>query len=206
VSAPSRRDEYTEATRQALLQSAKTLFAEKGFAATSLAEVGAKARVTKGAVYHHFASKQGLFVAVLEMLDNEAVTEIGERAAGGGSSWDAAVAGLDAFLEQCVDPVYGKVCFVEGPSALGFLEWWQHGERHVAGLLKAVLVAMRDEGVIEAPDIDALTTVMYGALTAAALTLAQASDPRAVKAATRATVLRLIEGLRPNRGRTSRVR
>jgi AcrR family transcriptional regulator len=199
VTGLTRREEYTEATRHALLQSAKALFAKKGFPATSLAEVGAKARLTKGAVYHHFDSKQGLFLAVLEMLDTDAMAEIGARAAGGGSSWDAAVAGLDAFLEQCVDPVYGKICFVEGPSALGFLEWWHHGETHVAGLLKAVLAAMRDEGVIEITDLDALTTVMYGALTAAALTLAQAkpSDAASVKATTRATVMRLIEGLRP---------
>jgi AcrR family transcriptional regulator len=196
VPALTRREEYTEATREALLQSAKALFAKQGFAAASLAEVGAKARLTKGAVYHHFDNKKGLFVAVLEMLDNEAMTEIAERAAAGGSSWDAAVAGLDAFLDQCVDPVYGKICFVEGPSALGFLEWWRHGETHVAGLLKAVLAALRDEGIIDVVDIDALTTVMYGALTAAALALAQASDPQGVKATTRATVLRLIEGLR----------
>ena len=54
---PSRRDEYKEATRRALVQSAVRLFSSKGFSDTTLSDVAARARVTKGAVYHHFESK-----------------------------------------------------------------------------------------------------------------------------------------------------
>ncbi len=56
--------ERTEATTTALVDAARELFAHDGYAATSLDAVAAKARVTKGAVYHHFQGKQQLFEAV----------------------------------------------------------------------------------------------------------------------------------------------
>src|SRR2546429_4647260 len=61
----TRREEYSEATKRALLDAATSLFATRGFRETSLDEVAERCRVTKGAVYHHFSSKQALFEAVL---------------------------------------------------------------------------------------------------------------------------------------------
>jgi AcrR family transcriptional regulator len=63
----SRREMYSEATRAALLDEATALFAERGYAGTSLEDVASASQVTRGAVYHHFASKQALFEAVLQL-------------------------------------------------------------------------------------------------------------------------------------------
>ena len=78
----SRREEYAEATYEALLDSASACFFEDGFAATSLDHVAQRARVTKGAIYHHFASKRELFLAVLERQQEHSVgsiTQAGDR-------------------------------------------------------------------------------------------------------------------------------
>ena len=56
--------ERREATVGALVDAARELFAQDGFAATSLDAVAARANVTKGAVYHHFDGKRQLFEAV----------------------------------------------------------------------------------------------------------------------------------------------
>lgn len=53
-------------TRQALLQSARKAFAERGYAATSLEDLARTLGLTKAAVYHHFASKRALLEALLE--------------------------------------------------------------------------------------------------------------------------------------------
>jgi len=193
----SRREEYAESTRQALLESATQLFSANGFVATSLEQVAADARLTKGAVYHHFANKQALFQAVLERLDTETMQAIVERSRTAHTTWDAAVAGLDAFLDRCLDTTYQKICFQEGPGALGFVRWWEHGEAHVAGLLKGVLGALRDDSLVDIDDLDALSTAIYGALTASALSIARAESPSGVRDATRDTMLRLIQGLHP---------
>jgi AcrR family transcriptional regulator len=192
----SRRQEYAAATREALVESAMRLFVDRGFASTSLEQVAVDARVTRGAVYHHFANKQALFQAVLEAVDAQTMASIVERSGSESSTWDAAVAGFDAFLDRCLDLTYQRICFEEGPGAMGFVAWWEHGEQHVAGLLKAVLGALRDENLVDLDDVDALATVIYGALAAGAIAIARADRPRVVRDEIRATIIRMVEGLR----------
>ncbi|MBV8957824.1 MAG: TetR family transcriptional regulator [Actinobacteria bacterium] len=193
----SRRQEYKAATRRALVQSAVRLFSTRGFAETTLNDVATRARVTKGAVYHHFESKEALFLAALELVDERTVVEIAAATEGTRSAWTAAIAALDAFLERCLDPTYRKICFEEGPQAIGFVAWWEHGERHVEGMLKAALISLRDAGDIVVRDVDAMSATLYGSLTAGALAIARADKPEAAKTAVRATLLQLLEGLRP---------
>jgi AcrR family transcriptional regulator len=56
----------SEATQNNILQAAMELFASRGYDATSVAQICQAAGVSKGAFYHHFPSKQAVFVALLE--------------------------------------------------------------------------------------------------------------------------------------------
>src|ERR1700746_3335493 len=76
----SRRELHSEATRAALLDEATVLFAERGYAGPSLEDVASASQVTRGAVYHHFASKQALFEAVLELQEARAMEGITDAA------------------------------------------------------------------------------------------------------------------------------
>src|SRR3954453_5243529 len=109
----SRREEYSASTRRALIDSATALFAERGYARTSLDEIAGRARVTKGALYGHFASKQALFRAVLEELESATTQQVTQEIEAAASPWEAALAGLDAFLRACRDTVYGTVVMRE---------------------------------------------------------------------------------------------
>ena len=66
------RSQHAEATRRAVLAAARWSFGRKGYAQTSVDEIAAAARVTKGAVYHHFADKEALFRAVHKEAEAEA--------------------------------------------------------------------------------------------------------------------------------------
>jgi AcrR family transcriptional regulator len=194
----SRRHEYSEATRRALLDSATELFVVQGFTQTSLDEVATKARVTKGAIYHHFPSKQALFEAVSEEVEEKTGAAIIEAAGAQGSTWDGAVAGLDVFLDRCLDPAYQRICFRDGPTVMGFERWWEFGERHVLGLMGGMLGLLRDEGVIELDEIGTLAELLYGSVSAAALSIARSSDPKATRDEMREVIIRLLVGLRPS--------
>ena len=74
----TRRQDYSSSTKRALLDSATTLFTDHGYAGTSLDEVVAAARVTKGALYHHFPSKLALFESVFFRVQ-EATTTTSRR-------------------------------------------------------------------------------------------------------------------------------
>src|SRR5580700_7059862 len=137
--ARTRREEYAEATYEALLDSAAACFFESGFTATSLDAVAKRARVTKGAIYHHFASKRDLFMAVLERQEERSANSVAEAGQRAGDTWTAFVASLDAFLETISDPVYQRLCWVEGPTALGFEEWWACGERYEIEVIRTQL-------------------------------------------------------------------
>lgn len=193
----SRRDEYSEATRRALLDSATRLFADQGFSATSLDEVAADARVTKGAVYHHFANKQALFEAVADEVEGEVAAALVTAGAEASDPWEGAVAGLDCFLESLLDSVYRRLCFEEGPAVMGFANWWQHGEKHTIGVIRGMLAALAADGLVDHPDLDALTDLLFGMAVATALALTRADDPKADAVRFREAMIRLMAGLRP---------
>ena len=60
----------SEATRQKILDAAMDLFSEVGYAAAGLGEIIERAGMTKGALYHHFDSKEALATAIIEQGDN----------------------------------------------------------------------------------------------------------------------------------------
>src|SRR5260370_34928835 len=109
----SRRDEYTEATRQALLAAGRDIFAKEGYQATGIEAISRAARVTRGAFYHHFEDKQALFDAVVVGLQEEATARIGERARTQRKIWDRLNGGIDANLDVCLEPPYRRIVIQE---------------------------------------------------------------------------------------------
>ena len=192
----SRRAEYSEATRRAILDSATGLFLEKGYAATSLDEVAGGARVTKGAVYHHFSSKRALYEALSEELEQQAAAAIVEAASTKASPWEGARAGLEAFLERCVDPAYSRLCFQEGPAVMGFDDWWRQGEVYFVALTHSMLESLRSQGLIETDDPEVLAQLLFGSVTAAAILLARSPDPEALLPRVRSELMQFVERFR----------
>lgn len=158
----SRREEYAEATYEALLDSASACFFENGFGATSLDHVAQRARVTKGAIYHHFTSKRELFLAVLERQQEHSVGSVTQAGETASDAWSGIVAAVDAFLETISDPIYRRLCWVEGPSALGFEEWWACGERYEIEVIRRLLRRAAEAGVLVVEDLDMLAHVLFG--------------------------------------------
>lgn len=197
MSALSRRDENAAATRAALVEGAARLFTAHGYERVSMEQIAASARVTKGAAYHWFPTKRALFQAALELVDERTMSAIAAAVRSAPTPWDTAERGLNAFLDRCLDVDYQRICFRDGPSALGFVSWWEHAESHVEGALTAVVNSLCDGEQIIAADTNALATALYGALTAAALAITRSDDPPATRATMGHTIMSLLHGLRP---------
>ncbi|HET9144419.1 TetR/AcrR family transcriptional regulator [Actinophytocola sp.] len=194
----SRREQYSAATRAALLDAATRRFAERGFTGTALEDVAADIQATRGAVYHHFANKTALFEAVFEELESAAVAECAAAArAAGDDPWQAAIAALAAFLDICCDPVYGRVVWQEAPLALGWHRWRECEEKFAYGLIEQLLSAMMTGGVIDDLPLETTTRITFALLMAAGLALSDApeEDKEAVKAEYSLVISRLITGL-----------
>ncbi|MFG2006049.1 TetR family transcriptional regulator [Spirillospora sp. NPDC048911] len=179
-SVKSRREEYAEATRRALLDAGADLFAERGYAATSIEDVVREARVTRGALYHHFRSKQDLFEAVFEEVELGIVEKVVAAVAAQADPWSQALAGIDAYLDLCLEPRTQELALRQAPIALGWARWREIEERHALGLIRAQVEALVDAGLIRRRSTGMLSGILFGALIEAALAIGAATDrPRA---------------------------
>lgn len=187
--------EQAEATRRALLDAARELFAARGYAATPTAEIVQRARVTKGALYHHFRDKQDLFRAVFEELERELVEQINAAAMREERAWERVLAGAQAFLDACLEPAIQQIVLLDAPSVLGWETWREIDAQYSLGHVKAALRAAMGEGAIAKQPLDPLAHMLIGALNEAALVLARASTAKRARVEIGATVTRLLEGL-----------
>lgn len=177
VSSPkSRRELYSEATRAALLETATRMFAADGFTATSLDDIATATQVTRGAVYHHFANKLALFVAVIEVQEQAVVERAMAAALAADGAWAAAMAALDAYLDKCCDPVYGRLCWIEAPIALGYQKWMEMEADHTLGLVEKFVVALVDAGLIGQTPIATGSRLVFHLIGGAGSAIAGASE------------------------------
>ena len=200
-SVKSRRQEYAEQTRAALIAAAGQAFAEHGFTATSITQIAEAARVTKGAVYHHFLDKQNLFEAVMNQCNETAQQRVYEAIAKHpGDVWEAAMAALEATLDVCADPVAGRIIYVEGPVGLGWRRWCESERQYTHRNVRRLLLSGIEAGIYRNDiPVDAMTQVMAGMITHAGISLAEVSSRRrkAVRRDLHTAIHQVMLGLRP---------
>ena len=185
-----------DATRVALLRVGRELFAERGFAAVGTEEIVARAGVTRGALYHHFADKRDLFRAVHEELEQRLVADIGTRIGGIDDPWELMVAGVRAFLDSCTDPAVMRIALLDAPAVLGWDEWREIDARYGLGLVSFALQNAMDRGVLRPRPVRPLAHLLMGAMTEAAMVIANGGDPATARDEVEAPLLALLEGLR----------
>ncbi|HZQ26202.1 MAG TPA: helix-turn-helix domain-containing protein [Acidimicrobiales bacterium] len=192
---PARRTqaERSALTRAALLGAARSLFAERGYSGAGREEIAERAGMTRGALYHHFAGKQELFVAVVEELHAEVGARVAgaAMAAGGGDPREQLRVGCQAYLDAAMDPAVRRILLLDAPAVLGWEAWREIEARHGLGLVQEALAAVLP-GV---GSLDALARMLLAALNEAAMLVAEARRPRVARREVGATVDRLIARL-----------
>lgn len=184
---PSRRTEYLEATRRDLVSAARRCFGEQGYAATSLTEIAAEARVTTGAVYHHFKNKRALFQETAEAIEDQLLREAGNDGEGG-DLWKQLKAGFQQMVTWCAAPDVQRILFVEAPQVIGPEEWREIELRYAYGAMSKALKQLVRDGVVRPYPVDFMARVLLGLLREASAQLTTDSRPT-----TRAQVDDLVE-------------
>ncbi len=157
-------------TAQRVLESATELFARRGFAEISLADVAHAAGVTRGAIYHHYRNKAGLYGAVAARLQAEVADAVIAAAEGAGSDPGAQLrAGSHAFLDAITSGSAVRILLIDAPSVLGWEEWRRlDAENSAAHLREALQHTSVPEDLL-----DATTAQLSGAMNEAALWIAE---------------------------------
>jgi AcrR family transcriptional regulator len=190
------QEERRAATRAALLAAGRRLFASEGYEAVSSEQIVAAAGVTRGALYHHFDGKRGLFAEVFEQVEAELAGRFDLGGLESTGPLDVLLVSVDQFLELSLEAEVQRIALLDGPAVLGWEAWHEVERRYGLALIEAGLSAAMEAGEIRRLPVAELSLMLLGAFTEAALQLARADDPDAAKARATTAMRGLIEGLR----------
>jgi AcrR family transcriptional regulator len=193
----ARRAQYAEATRRGLLDAARELFASDGYVDVSIDEICRRARVTKGALYHHFRDKRDLFTAVFEEVEREWADDLAALVAEERDPLERIQIVGDAFLDACLDPARQRILLLDGPSLVAWEELRQIDAGRGFGLIATLLSDAMEAGRLERQPVGPLAHLMLGAMYEASLAIARDNDPARARKRIGAALTRLVEGLAP---------
>jgi AcrR family transcriptional regulator len=192
----SRKAEQSEATRAALLSAARKLFAQQGYAETGTAQIVERARVTRGALYHHFRDKADLFEAVLDQIEAELLERSMRAAPAGGGVWEALQAAFQAFLDACQEPEVQRIVLTDAAAVLGRRKFREIEEKYSLGALERVLEAAIAEGIVARQPVKPMARLLLSALEEAGMLIVEADDPAVARREVGEAVTRLVGALR----------
>ena len=193
---PGRREAEAQATRDALVQAALELFTERGYTGVGTEEIVARATVTRGALYHHFADKRDLFRAVFERVEEDLMERIGAQMEASDDPYELMIAGMRSFLDACEEPAVKQISLTDAPAVLGWQEWREIDNRHGLGLTRAALKGAVDAGVLRPIAVEPMAHLFVAALAEAAFVIAHSEQPRKARAEVERALIQLVAGLR----------
>ncbi|WP_110589975.1 TetR family transcriptional regulator [Microbacterium suaedae] len=181
-------------TAESVCEAGEELFSKEGYSAISLDDVAQAAGVTRGAVYHHFRSKSGLFAAVTARVQSRvADAVVAAAAAAGGDPHERLRAGSHAFLDVITSSSAARILLIDAPAVVGWDEWRRLDAEHSAAHLREALadVGVRDEL------LDATTALLSGAMNEAALWVMNAENAEASRAHAHRVLDRILASVGP---------
>jgi AcrR family transcriptional regulator len=189
------RQEAMAETRAKLIAVARRAFGTVGYAEASMDDFTGEAGLTRGALYHHFGDKKGLFEAVVRELDAEMTVRLQKVSAAAPTRWQAFVDECVGYIQMALEPEIQRIIFRDSPAVLGDISQWPSTSGCIEAL-SASLTALKDEGAIIDIDTEAAARLLNGASSQAALWIANARDPKATSKQAVAGFRALLDGLR----------
>jgi AcrR family transcriptional regulator len=193
----SLRAEQVAQTRAALVAAGRRMFGENGYRGTSVEDLAREARVTTGALYHHFPTKTALFEAVFVQAHMELMTSATEAAMGAEDGLDELALGFDAFLEGVLQPDVQRILVLDGPAVLGLARYTELDERYAHAVIVGSLKEAAKAGAVDIDDPETATRLLLGALTRGAMLIANSADPVATRHAVARSMRALLNSFAP---------
>jgi AcrR family transcriptional regulator len=189
----SQREMNIAATRAAVLAAARRQFARVGYSQAELSKIAADARVTTGAIYHHFGSKKGLFLAVAERLERDILQE--GLGAAGTDPWMRFRAGFEKLIDFCASAEVQRIIFIEAPQVMGPEAWRKIELKYAYGALHETLPKMIEGGILKAYPVELLARILLALLRETSAEVARTKGDAKVRAQVSELVNGVLEAL-----------
>ncbi|MEM9533874.1 MAG: TetR/AcrR family transcriptional regulator [Pseudomonadota bacterium] len=188
-------EERREATRARILAAAREGFTRDGYEETHTSSILEQADISRGALYHHYASKRDVFEAVYVAVVEESIA----HAVGAGQESDSPledlIAGCLAWLRWVRKPQVSKILIVQGPQVLGLKRARDIEAKSSLAPMRRSLERACAAGEIEVPSVE-VTALLINALLAETALIAVYSNPRVPVAEQEASVRKFLAGLK----------
>jgi len=161
-------------TRAILVATARKVFSELGYAATSMDDLTAQAGLTRGALYHHFGDKKGLLTVVVEQIDAEMDDRLKAISDNNEDAWEGFRHRCRAYLEMALEPDIQRIVLRDARAVLGGA--LPHSQRHCITSMQGLIDNLIQQGIIAEVNSRALASLLYGSLAEAAVWIAEGDD------------------------------
>ncbi|MBI6151341.1 TetR/AcrR family transcriptional regulator [Serratia surfactantfaciens] len=189
------RTEMIEETRRKLVAAARQQFGGVGYAETVMDELTAQAGMTRGALYHHFGDKKGLFLAVVQEIDAEMDTRLADITASTPDDWEAFAGRCRGYLIMMTEPHAQRILLRDSPSVLG-ADYLQASKLGCITWMTRALQALMAQRRIATAEPEALAHLINGGLMDAALWVAHQPEKETALEQALAGLNLLLNGLR----------
>ncbi|ENV13039.1 TetR/AcrR family transcriptional regulator [Acinetobacter schindleri] len=166
-------------TRKKLIQVARRAFGEYGYAETSMDKLTAEAGLTRGALYHHFGDKKGLFAAVVDQIDSEMASSAQQHLEQPDDLWEGLMLEGRTYIQNALNPEFQRIVLRDGPAVLGDPAHWPSQNKCLQSTRECVEQLLA-EGRLKPVDALAAAVLLNGAAMNAALWVASSGDPAQV--------------------------
>jgi len=173
------RAEMIEETRAKLLAAARQAFATHGYAHTSMDDFTGEAGLTRGALYHHFGSKQGLLIAVIEQIEAEVTERLDAVSQAAPTLWEGFRQRCRTYLQLALESEIRRIILQDARAVLGDVP--QTAQSIGIAALENALQGLIDEGTVTPSlHVGAMARMLYGVVTEASFWIAEPDgDPSA---------------------------
>ncbi|KRI60240.1 TetR family transcriptional regulator [Acinetobacter pittii] len=173
------REQKMAETRKKLIEVARRAFAEYGYADTSMDKLTAEAGLTRGALYHHFGDKRGLFAAVVDQIDSQMAEYAQQHLEQPDDLWEGLLREGQTYIQNALNPEFQRIVLRDGPAVLGDPAHWPSQNRCLQSTRKCVEQLLIAEQ-IKIVDPEAAAVLLNGAAMNAALWVASSEYPEQV--------------------------
>lgn len=192
----SRREEYSDATRAALIEAASDLFLREGYQQAGVQAIARAARVTRGAFYHHFADKPAIFEALVIQLQASAAVRVRSKAEPGNDGWERLMLSIEAFLDICTEPAYRRLVIEAGPAVLGSARSHEIEDAHALGGMIRAMIELKRQGKLSVGDPWLAGRMIARMICEAALLVSASEEPENLRRSAIGIVQRTLNAFR----------
>lgn len=194
------------ATRKQIVDTAKALLAKNGYEGMSIEDLLEHCNISRGALYHHFDTKEALFEAVLELVEEEVAQALAKASSGFEDPVDALRAGCEAWFSLASEPVVRQIVLTDALPVVGWAKWREIDGRHGFGRLKAALTLAAARGRMRTDLVDTFAHILLASMIELGFLIARATDRSAATKTARTALGLLLDGLLTPKSERKRTR